>query len=181
MTRNFTIALALALALPIQADPVASCDRLDADMKGIELRLDGADLELDGETLVFRSGGDELIRIDAQRNLKVDGRSVPVPRDARADLDAYVVGFRKLSADAEALGVEGGRIAGKAITGLVDVLFTDATIEEYELRMEAQGAKIEARADGLCRIVASLQRTERALQSRIPAFPNVISPAHPAL
>lgn len=181
MLRTTLLASALALASASQAGTIADCDQLDAEMKGAEVRLDDANLKIDGEDLVLRASGAELIHIDADRRLTVAGRAVAVPPASRADLDAYVAGFRKLSADAEAIGYEGGRIAGKAVTGLVSVLFTDATMDDFERSMEARGARLEAKADDLCRTVASLQRTERALQQRIPAFPNVISPSNPAL
>jgi hypothetical protein len=181
MLRTALLASTLGLATAAPAGTIAGCDQLDAEMKGVEVRLDDADLRIEGDDLVLRAGGAELIHIDADRRLTVAGRAVAVPPASRADLDAYVAGFRKLTVDAEAIGSEGGRIAGKAVTGLVGVLFTDATMDDFERKMEEHGAKLEAKADGLCRTVAALQRTERALQRRIPAFPNVISPSNPAL
>lgn len=181
MLRTTLLASTIALASTVHAGTISGCDQLDAEMRGVEVRLDDADLRIEGDDLVLRTSGTELIHIDAARNLTVAGRAVAVPPSSRADLDAYVAGFRKLSHDAEAIGAEGGRIASKAVTGLVGVLFTDATMDDLERKLEEHGAKLEAKADGLCRTVAALQRTERALQQRIPAFPNVISPSNPAL
>jgi len=181
MLRTLAIAFCLGLATFAQGATVPSCERLDAENRGRDLRLGDAGVGFEGETLVLRAGGSELIRIDAARTLKVAGRTVEVPQGSRADLDAYVAGFRRLTDDAEAIGVEGGRLAGRAVTGLVSVLFTSATIADYERRIEAEAARIEARADALCRTIAELQRTERALQQRIPAFPTYLAPAPTAL
>jgi hypothetical protein len=179
--RIATLVAALALSAASQAGTVASCDELDAEMKGVHVELGDSDIKLVDDGLVLRADGNELIRIDAARNLTVSGRPVAVPKDARADLDAYVTGFRKLTVDAGEIGAAGGRIAAKALGGLVSVMFSSETMDDYERRMEAQGAAIEARADSLCRTVAALQRTERSLQQRIPAFPNFIAPANIAL
>jgi hypothetical protein len=181
MLRTALLASTIVLASAVDAGTISGCDQLDAQMRGVEVRLDDANLRIEGDDLLLRAGGAELIHIDAARNLTVAGRAVAVPPASRADLDAYVAGFRKLSQDAEAIGYEGGRIAGKAVTGLVSVLLTDATLDDLERKLEEHGAKLEAKADGLCRTVAALQRVEQALQQRIPAFPNVISPSNPAL
>ena len=179
--RTATLAVAVALAGAAHAGTVASCDELDAEMKGVRVEIHDSDIRFEDGGLVLRADGNELIRIDAERNLKVSGRPVAVPKEARADLDAYVTGFRQLTDDAERIGHAGGRIAADAIGGLVSVMFTSATMDDYERRMEAKGDAIEAQADGLCRTVAALQRTERSLQQRIPAFPNFLAPANPAL
>jgi hypothetical protein len=181
MLRPTLFATLIALAPTVQAGTVASCDALDAQNGGREISFDDANIDLDGEELVLRSGGAVLIRIDAKRNLFVSGRPVAVPGEARADLEAYVDGFRRLEDDATTMGKEGGKIAAHAVGGLVSVLFTSKTLDDYERNMEAEGAKMEQHADRLCRTVAALQRTEQALQQRIPAFPNFIAPAKPAL
>lgn len=181
MLRTILIAAILASTPFAQAGTVASCDALDAQRNGRSVQFDGTDVDLDGEDLVLRSGGVELIHIDAKRNLFVSGRPIAVPGEARADLDAYVDGFRRLADDATDMGKAGGKIAAQAVGGLVSVLFTSKTLDDYERNMEAEGAKMEQRADSLCRTIAALQRTEQALQQRIPAFPNFIAPAKPAL
>lgn len=181
MLRIAAIGACLALAASASAGSTASCEKLDSGDRTIELRLDGTEINLEGETLVLNASGSELVRIDAARQLTVAGRTIAVPRESRADLDAYVAGFRQLQTDAKQIGADGGRIAAKAIAGLASVMFTSATMEDFEREMEAQGARIEAKADDLCRTIAALQRTELALQQRIPAFPNVISTSNPAL
>lgn len=181
MLRTILIAAILASTPFAQAGTVASCDALDAQRNGRSVQFDGTDVDLDGEDLVLRSGGVELIHIDAKRNLFISGRPVAVPDASRPALDAYVAGFRALRGTAASLGTEGARIAAKAVAGLVDVLFTSTTIDDYERNMEAQGARIEATADSLCRTIAALQRTELELQQRIPAFPTFIAPSNPAL
>lgn len=122
--------------------------------------------------------------LDAQNDdheVRFDDADIDLDGEARADLDVYVAGFRKLSDDATTLGKQGGKIAAQAVGGLVSVLFTSRTLDDYERNMEAEGEKMEQRADSLCRTIAALQRTEQALQQRIPAFPNFIAPAKPAL
>lgn len=181
MLRTTLLASCIALAPMALAGADAACESLEPGRQNVELKLEGTEIDLDGDVLVLNNGGAELVRIDRERNLTIAGRAIAVPAAARADLDAYVAGFRKLTEDAERIGEEGGRIAAKAVSGLASVMFTSATMDDFERDMEARGARIEAQAEGLCRTVAALQRVEQALQSRIPAFPNVISPAHPAL
>lgn len=175
------IATALLAATASAGTGTPNCDALDRQHGEHGFRLDDANIALDGDDLVLRSNGVELVHIDAQRKLFVSGRPVAVPDVARADLEAYVAGFRKLESDAKSIGKEGGRIAAHAVSGLVDVLFTSTTMDDYEAQMEARGAAIEAKADKLCLTVGDLRRTEQALQQRIPAFPNFLSPANPAL
>jgi len=181
IVRTAALGASLALATAAHAGTVDSCEALDAEMKGVHVELGETNVRFEGDGLVLLADGNELIRIDAARNLTVSGRPVAVPKEARADLDAYVVGFRKLTDDAERIGRAGGQIASQAISGLVSVMFTTATMDDYERQMEAKGAAIEAKADSLCRTVAALRRTEQSLQQRIPAFPNFLSPANPAL
>lgn len=181
MIRALLLASVLAFVIvpTAQAGTVASCDRLEHETRNIE--LDPTDIDLEGEDLVLRASGAELVHIDAQRNLFIARRPVAVPADAKPQLDAYVAGFRALGEDAKQLGKHGGMIAAQAISGLVEVLFTSTTTEDYERRMEAAGKDVAAHADRLCRTVAELRRTETALQQRIPAFPAFLVPVEPSL
>lgn len=170
--------LAITTAFTAQAAAGPTCDALD---QGHRIEIRDTDIDLDGRDLVLRASGSELLHVDANGKLFVEGRPVVVPASARPHLTAYVDGFHRLGADAADIGHAGAKLGVHALTGLFEVLFTDATLDEYERSMERAGERIEGRAEQLCQVVADLQRTERELQQRIPAFPAFLSPVQTAL
>jgi hypothetical protein len=167
---------AAALTAPAAAAP--TCESLD---QGHRIAIRDTDIDLDGRDLVLRASGSELLHVDADGKLFVEGRPVTVPASARPHLTAYVDGFHRLGADAADIGQAGAKLGVHALTGLVEVLFTDATLDDHERNMRRAGDRIEGRAEQLCQVVADLQRTERELQQRIPAFPAFLSPVQTAL
>lgn len=176
---NLRTALLIALgAATANAAAGPTCDALD---QGQRVELRDTDIDLDGRDLVLRASGAELVHVDAQGKLFVEGRPVTVPASARPHLVAYVDGFHQLGADAADMGHAGAKLGVHALTGLVHVLFTGSTIHDYERDMERASERLEGRAEQLCQVVADLQRTERELQQRIPAFPAFLSPVQTAL
>lgn len=173
-----TALLVILCAGSAQAVAGPTCDALD---QGLKIELRDTDIDLDGRDLVLRASGAELVHVDAQGKLFVEGRQVAVPPSARPHLVAYVDGFHRLGADAADVGRAGGKLGVHALTGLVDVLFTDATFDDYGREMERAGERLEGKAEQLCQVVADLQRTERELQQRIPAFPAFLAPVQTAL
>lgn len=174
--RILMIALAAFGAGQAVAGP--TCDALD---QGQRVELRDTDIDLHGRDLVLRADGAELLHVDAKGKLFVEGRPVAVPPSARPHLVAYVDGFHRLGIDAAHLGQSGAKLGVRAISGLVEVLFTDSTVDDFGREMERAGAKLEGRAEQLCQVVAELQRTERELQQRIPAFPAFLAPVQTAL
>ena len=174
--RTVLLIAAGAVTMNVMAGP--TCDALD---QGQRVELRDTDIDLDGRDLVLRADGAELVHVDAKGKLFVEGRPVAVPASARPHLVAYVDGFHRLGADAADLGHAGAKLGVHALSGLVNVLFTDSTIDDYEQDMERAGERLEGRAEQLCQVVADLQRTERELQQRIPAFPAFLSPVQTAL
>ncbi len=173
-----TALLIAAGGLTAAAAAAPSCDALD---QGQRVELRDTDIALDGRDLVLRADGAELVHVDAKGKLFVEGRPVAVPASAKPHLVAYVDGFHRLGADAADLGHAGAKLGIHALTGLVNVLFTESTIDDYERDMELAGERLEGRTEQLCQVVADLQRTERELQQRIPAFPAFLSPVQTAL
>lgn len=155
-----------------------TCDALD---QGQRVELRDTDIDLDGRDLVLRASGAELVHVDAKGRLFVEGRPIAVPASARPHLVAYVDGFHRLGADTADMGRAGAKLGVHALTGLVDVLFTESTLDDYEREMERAGERLEGRTEQLCQVVADLQRTERELQQRIPAFPAFLAPVQIAL
>lgn len=176
LLRTALLMAAGAVTVSVAAGP--NCDALDLGQR-VELR--DTDIDLDGRDLVLRASGAELVHVDAKGKLFVEGRPVTVPASAQPHLDAYVDGFHRLGADATDIGHAGAKLGVHALTGLVNVLFTESTIDDYERDMERAGERLEGRTEQLCQVVADLQRTERELQQRIPAFPAFLSPVQTAL
>lgn len=155
-----------------------TCDALD---QGPRVELRDTAIDLDGRDLILSASGAELVHVAADGKLFVEGRPVAVPASARPHLVAYVDGFHRLGADAADIGRRGAKLGVHALTGLVDVLFSESSVDEYERDMERAGQRLEGRAEQLCQVVAELQRTERELQQRIPAFPAFLAPVQTAL
>ena len=172
---------ALLLATSLTAAHAMAGPTCDAVDQGPRVELRDTDIDLDGRDLVLRASGAELLHVAADGKLFVEGRPVTVPPSARPHLVAYVDGFHRLGADAADLGRGGAKLGVHALTGLVEVLFSDSTLDEYERDMARAGERLEGRSEQLCRVVADLQRTERELQQRIPAFPAFLAPVQTAL
>ena len=174
--RTATLIIAGTFAPGAVAGP--TCEALDL---GPRVELRDTDIDLDGRDLVLRASGAELVHVDAKGKLFVEGRPVMVPASARPHLTAYVDGFHRLGADAADVGHAGAKLGIRALTGLVNLMFTESTVDDYERDMARAGERLEGRTEQLCQVVAELQRTERELQQRIPAFPAFLSPVQTAL
>jgi hypothetical protein len=172
---------ALLVAIGLSAAQAAAGPTCDALDNGPKVELRDTDIDLDGRDLVLRASGAELVHVAADGKLFVEGRPVTVPPSARPHLVAYVDGFHRLGADAADLGRAGAKLGVHALTGLVEVLFTESTLDDHEREMVRAGERLEGRAEQLCQVVAELQRTERELQQRIPAFPAFLAPVQTAL
>jgi hypothetical protein len=69
------------------------------------------------------------------------------------------------------IGAQGANIAGHAVSGAIGAIFGGKDGEkEFEKKMEAEAAKIEAEAMKLCTRLPALMAGQQALAASLPEF-----------
>lgn len=120
--------------------------------------LEDADLEIKGSTIYITHQDDDRITLKITRSgdLYMDGRKVNTNRRGQQLLKQFnrqirelVDSAEKLGYEAGKIGVEGAHIAASAVSGLVEALFTDVTLEDLDKELEKKAEKIEAKAEKL--------------------------------
>lgn len=104
----------------------------------------------------YKSGSPRRVEINDRHELRVDGDLVKLDRNQQELVAEFYDGIQLLIADAKAIGLEGAAIglqgagvAAAALTGVVNMLFTNYTSEDLERDVERKAAKIEAKANRL--------------------------------
>jgi hypothetical protein len=104
----------------------------------------------------YKTGSPRRVEVNDSHELRVDGDLVKLDRDQQELVAEFYDEIQLLITDAKAIGLEGAAIgvqgvgvAAAALTGVVNMLFTNYTSEDLERDVERKAAKIEAKANRL--------------------------------
>jgi len=119
--------------------------------------LGDADLEIKGTTIYITHEEDNItLKITRSGDLYMNNQQIRTSKRGRKLLQEFNHQMRELihsageiGLEAGKIGVEGAHIASSAISGLMEVLFTEQTIDDLDKELEKEAAKIEAKAKKL--------------------------------
>ncbi|HET6396843.1 MAG TPA: hypothetical protein VFF91_08395 [Pseudoxanthomonas sp.] len=116
-----------------------------------------------------RSGHLPKAEISPAGDLLIGGKPVPVTEDQRRLLLEHRANIMAIAEAGIAIGMEGAKLGTRAATEALVSVFSGKA-DEFEKRMEAEGAKIEAEARKLCDRLPALLSSQQALAATLPAF-----------
>ena len=112
-----------------------------------------------------------LAEITPQGDLLIDGAKVDVTPEQHAMLVAYRGQVLQIAEAGMAMGVAGADLGGKALGGVAGAIFGgEKAAKDFEARMEAEGARLEAEGRKLCERLGPLYTQQQALAASLPAF-----------
>ena len=124
----------------------------------------------------FRFGGDDArtsslpkAEITPAGDFLVDGRTIEIDAAQRALLLAHRANIISIADAGITIGIQGARLGAEAARGAIASALSGQSAE-FEKRMEAEGARIEAEADKLCDNLPPLLASQQALAAALPAF-----------
>jgi len=135
--------------------------------------LENADLEIKGSTVFITHHDDDKITIKITRSgdLYLDGKKVSTSsrgqqllKQFNREIRELVESAEKLGYDAGKIGIEGAHIAASAVSGLLEALFTDVTLDDLDKELEKKAAKIEAKAKKLEKKAEKIERQAEELE-----------------
>ncbi|MGD8378629.1 MAG: DUF2884 family protein [Gammaproteobacteria bacterium] len=158
----FCLATAPALATPAQCDELH--DRLDhTGQTELTTRLDDGGLEMSRD-------GKEVMRIERNDSLWLNGKAVPVTAAQRKLLARYVAAHEAIREQARELGIHAAAAGlDAAATAFEALLSGDA--DEIDQRVKQKTDAIEEDAGAFCRRVSRMADLHDALAAQIPGFP----------
>ncbi|UCF63475.1 MAG: hypothetical protein JSW33_13055 [bacterium] len=138
----------------------------------VEGCLGDASLEIKGSTVYIMQDDDDVtLKITRSGELFINGQQVETSKKGKRLLKDFNHQMRELIESAEHLGyeagkigVEGAHIATSAVSGLMEVLFTDLTIDDLEEELENEAEKIEAKAKKLEKKAQKIERKADELE-----------------
>jgi hypothetical protein len=132
---------------------------------------DGLNINVNGRQ--WNTGDSSLPKaeITPQGDLLIEGKTVTITAAQRTELLAYRGQILGIAEAGMAIGAQGANIAGHAISGAVGAIFGGKDGEkEFEKKIEAEAAKIEAEAMKLCTRLPALMAGQQALAAAVPEF-----------
>jgi hypothetical protein len=132
---------------------------------------DGLNINVNGHQ--WNTGDSSLPKaeITPQGDLLIEGKTVTITAAQRTELLAYRGQILGIAEAGMAIGAQGANIAGHAISGAVGAIFGGKDGEkEFEKKIEAEAAKIEAEAMKLCTRLPALMAGQQALAAAVPEF-----------
>lgn len=129
---------------------------------------DNLQININGRS-VRRSGNQPKAEITPQGDLLIENKAVAITPAQRALLLQYRQHVIALAEAGMEIGVQGADLGMKAASEAIRGIFGGDTTQ-IEQRVEAEAAKIEAAARGLCRQLPELLATQQQLAASLPAF-----------
>lgn len=102
-------------------------------------------------------------------DLLIGGKKVEVDANQRALLLQYRGHIAELAAAGAEIGIQGAKLATKAMSEAVTSIFNGDT-DGMEERIEAEAEKIEVRARVLCERMPGMLKAQQALADALPEF-----------
>ena len=133
---------------------------------------DGVDININGRKIHSDGNGNlPKAEITPQGDLLIEGKAVAINAAQRAELLAYRGQILGIAEAGMAIGAQGANIAGHALSGAVGAIFGGKDGEKnFEKKIEAEAAKIEAEAMNICRRLPALMAGQQALAASLPEF-----------
>ena len=132
---------------------------------GVDININGRQIHSDGNGTLPKA------EITPQGDLLIEGKAVTITAAQRAELLAYRGQILGIAEAGMAIGAQGANIAGHAVSGAIGAIFGGKDGEkEFEKKMEAEAAKIEAEAMKLCTRLPALMAGQQALAASLPEF-----------
>lgn len=132
---------------------------------------DGMNINVNGRQLNTGDGSLPKAEITPKGDLLIEGKAVAITAAQRADLLAYRGQIIGIAEAGMAIGAQGANIAGHAVSGAIGAMFGGKDGEkDFEKKMEAEAAKIEAEAMKLCTRLPALMAGQQALAASLPEF-----------
>ncbi|MDR7194817.1 hypothetical protein [Luteimonas terrae] len=132
----------------------------------------GGGLNING----FRFGGDDSrtsslpkAEISPTGDFLIDGKMVEIDAAQRELLLTHRANIIAIAEAGITIGLQGAQLGAEAAKGAIASALSGQSAE-FEQRMEAEGAKIEAEADKLCDNLPPLLASQQALAAALPAF-----------
>lgn len=124
----------------------------------------------------FRFGGDDTrttglpkAEISPAGDFLIDGKPVDIDAAQRELVLAHRANIIAIADAGITIGIQGARLGAEAARGAIASALSGQSAD-FEQRMEAEGAKIEAEADRLCDNLPPLLASQQALAAALPAF-----------
>jgi hypothetical protein len=132
---------------------------------------DGMNINVNGREWKTGDGTLPKAEITPQGDLLIEGKAVAITPSQRTELLAYRGQVLGIAEAGMAIGAQGANIAGHAISGAVGAIFGGKDGEkEFEKKIEAEAAKIEAEAMKLCTRLPALMAGQQTLAASLPEF-----------
>ena len=132
---------------------------------------DGVNINVNGREWNTGDGNLPKAEITPQGDLLIEAKAVAITAAQRAELLAYRGQILGIAEAGMAIGAQGANIAGHALSGAVGAIFGGKDGEkEFEKKIEAEAAKIEAEAMKLCTRLPALMAGQQALAASLPEF-----------
>ena len=157
--------LRIATATLISVALLAGCDR-----DGGPAHASFQHFEVNNDALVTvhsRTKADATV--NAAGDLTIDGKAVSTNPAQRQLLQRYYTEVQGIRGDAIAVGRQGVSLAGKAIGEVVGGLMAGDP-ERIDKRVEAEAAKVEAKAAQICVRLGAIRTVQEALAADLAAF-----------
>jgi hypothetical protein len=132
---------------------------------------DGMNINVNGRQWTTGDSRLPKAEITPKGDLLIEGKAVAITAAQRADLLAYRGQIIGIAEAGMAIGAQGANIAGHAVSGAIGAIFGGKGGEkEFEKKIEAEAAKIEAEAMKLCTRLPALMAGQQALAAALPEF-----------
>ncbi|HEX5961088.1 MAG TPA: DUF2884 family protein [Rhodanobacteraceae bacterium] len=129
----------------------------------------GHRITFDSSGLVVHATGQPNAHVSRNGDLTIDGKAIAVTAEQRQLLQRYYREASSTMDSGEAIGKQGARMAVRGIGAAIASIFHgDST--GADKRLDAQSQSMEDAASELCKDINTLDATQQAIATQIPAF-----------
>lgn len=136
---------------------------------GTSVSTDGGRINASGKSVTLHADGQPEAKITAAGDLLIDGKAVTVNPAQRVLLQAYHKEMNAMTTDGIAIGKQGAKLAGKAVTEAIKGAIS-GNADDVESKVEAEAKKIEQSAMRLCKRLVTVKASQDALAASLPEF-----------
>ena len=126
-------------------------------------------LDFDNDGLVVKAGGRPDAHVGANGDLRIGDKAVAVTPAQRALLVRYYGEAVNVRDDGIAIGKAGAALGVKAVSNVVESLFSDDH-HGNDAGMKANSDKIDVAAQKMCDDMLRIRSTQGEIASQLPAF-----------
>lgn len=137
--------------------------------EGAETGAGQLNLDVLGQSYTLKASGAPSATVDADGELRIDGKAVALTPHQRALVRAYHAEIGGIASDGIEIGKQGLALAGKAVTEAFKGIL-DGNPQTIGPNIEAEGERIKAQALKICDRLAVLRSAQDALAASVPEF-----------